>query len=430
MSTKSLYPIYSFSEALTPLYVLLILAALVAKPSPYRRLFFAPILFLTYFTIFHTFSGTPSADYGLRLVWLLYFLFASDYILLTDFQRKLHRVPSSPRLSEDSATDSVSITSTSIEERSLWQRVKWALDLFTSPRGINWAHEPRNAISPHPDSSKPRLSFVLQQLLKISLLFVVYDLASLYIHSSPAFEPGEHTGIAALDMQRRFEGVLAWAAVGYAGMAMQHYILGVICVTVHLTGPDEWPAFFGGVRDGWSVRSFWGRGWHQMLRRPLTTHARHLTSALSLPPGSTSARILQLVTIFLISGLMHYAAEAAVTRTWRSTGALVFFLLQPLAIIVEGGVIMLFEPCSVVSESSSDAEHTHTDSAPSRSAWKSRLFTAFGYAWTLSWFALTLPLWQDPLIRAGMMDRGLPVEGSILRAIWLRQENQLPERGI
>jgi hypothetical protein len=125
---------------------------------------------------------------------------------------------------------------------------------------------------------------------------------------------------------------------------------------------------------------------------------------------------------------MHYAAEAAVVCTWRSTGALTFFALQPLAIIVEGGIIMLFKARSVVSESRSDAEHT--DGVPSRSARKSMLFTAVGYAWMLSWFALTLPLWQDPLIRAGMMDCGLPVEGSVLRAIWLLRGNQLPERGI
>ncbi|KAJ7107489.1 membrane bound O-acyl transferase family-domain-containing protein [Mycena epipterygia] len=413
MPPKFLHRIYPFSEALTPLYVVLILSALAAKPSPYRPLFFGPILLLTYFVVFHTSSGVPSADYGLRLVWLLYLVFASDYILLTDVQRKLHRVPSSPRLLEESTVDNpVSMSPPSIEEGSLWKRLKWALDLFTSPRGVNWTHEPRNAIPPHPDPSKPRLAFVLHQLLKTALVFVVYDLASLYVRASPAFEPGEHTGIAGLDMWRRFEGVIAWAAVGYAGMALQHYVLGIICVAVHLTGPGEWPAFFGGVHDAWSVRSFWGRGWHQMLRRPLTTHARHLTAALNLLPGSTSARILQLFTIFLLSGLMHYAAEGAVVRTWRSTGALIFFALQPLAIVVEGGAMMLFEGRSEPSDA------IRPDGVPRRSVWKSWLFTAIGYAWTLSWFALTLPLWQDPLIRAGMMDRGLPVEGSVLRAIW------------
>ncbi|KAJ7107494.1 hypothetical protein C8R44DRAFT_885489 [Mycena epipterygia] len=116
--------------------------------DPYRRLFFAPILLFTYFVVLHTSSGVPSADYGLRLVWLLYFLFASDYILLTDVQRTLHPVPSPPRLFKDSTVDNtVLITSPRIKEKSLWQRLKWALDLFTSPRGVKWAHEPRNESS-------------------------------------------------------------------------------------------------------------------------------------------------------------------------------------------------------------------------------------------------------------------------------------------
>ncbi|KAJ7107484.1 hypothetical protein C8R44DRAFT_885482 [Mycena epipterygia] len=219
-------------------------------------IFYAYPLF-TYTVVFHTSFGVPSADYGLPLVWLLYFLFTSDYILLTDVQRKLPHVPSCPRL-------------------------KWALDLFTtSPRGVDWAHEPRNAIPSHPDPSTPWATFVFHQLLKI---FLGYDIASLYVRSSPTFEPGEHTGVAGLDMRRRFEGVVAWAAVGYAGMVLQHYILGIIYVAVHIT---ERPAFLGGVLNAWSVRSFWGwvlkfashlyshnaiflchhgRGSHQMLR--------------------------------------------------------------------------------------------------------------------------------------------------------------------
>ncbi|KAJ6596224.1 hypothetical protein DFH09DRAFT_1305124 [Mycena vulgaris] len=214
------------------------------------------------------FRWSRFADYSLRLVWLLYFLFASDYILLTDVQRELHRVPSSPFLPDDGVAPG-SVTPL-IEDMSTSRRLKWAADLFTSTRGVNWAHEPRSAISPHPDPPIPRITFIMRQLLKIVLIFFVYDLASLYMRSRAAFEPGVGTGIATLDL------------------------LGILCVVVHLTGPDEWPAFFGG---------------------PLTTHARRLTSALNLPPGAASTRLLQLFAIFFLSGLMHYIAEAAVMRT-------------------------------------------------------------------------------------------------------------------
>jgi hypothetical protein len=245
--------IFPFSEALTPLFIALILIALAVKPSPYRRLVFVPIALVSYFVVLHTTSGTPVADYGLRLVWLLYLLFASDYIVLTDVQRRLHRVLSSPRLPEDDGTDS-----SKIEDASTWQRIKWAADLFTSPRGVNWAHEPRFAIPPHLDPSAARLTFILWQLLKVVVIFVIYDLTSFYVRSVPAFGLGIDSGIATLAFPQRIAAVLVWGALGYCGMALQHYLLGILCVAVHLTGPEEWPAFFGGVGDAWSVRSFWG----------------------------------------------------------------------------------------------------------------------------------------------------------------------------
>ncbi|KAJ7469008.1 membrane bound O-acyl transferase family-domain-containing protein [Mycena latifolia] len=457
-----------FSEALIPPFIALILAALAAKPSPYRRLFFVPVLFLTYFFLLHTTSGTPTTDYSLRLLtfdhratrqlnsaaargraklnyfllthfpltgsygelreryvylftlilqsltidvactycvrtglpgshrlfWLLYFLFACDYILLTDVQRQLHRVPPSPSLPEDDATESA--VAPSIEGAPLWQRLKWSVDLFTSPRGVNWTHEPLSAIPPHPDPATPRLSFILRQILKVVGVFIVYDIASLYVRSQAAFEPGVDTGMASLDVRRRFAAVIAWAALGYSGMALQHCLLGIICVAVHLTGPEEWPAFFGGVGDAWSVRSFWGRGWHQMLRRPLTTHAYRLTSALGFASGSRTTRALQLFAVFLLSGLMHYGAEAAVAGPWH-LGALFFFALEiALAILMEGAV-----EARVVLQL-----------AP---LW---LRKALGYGWTLAWFTFTLPLWQDPLIRGGLMDRGLPAEASLIALVW------------
>jgi hypothetical protein len=104
----------------------------------------------------------------------------------------------------------------------------------------------------------PRRTFIFRQLLKVVAIYLVYDLASLAVRASPAFAPGADTGIATLVFWRRVGAVVVWGALGYAGMALQHYLLGIICVAVHLTGPNEWPAFFGGVGDAWSVRSFWG----------------------------------------------------------------------------------------------------------------------------------------------------------------------------
>jgi hypothetical protein len=144
-----------------------------------------------------------------------------------------------------------------IEDQPLMQRVKWTLDLFTSPRGVSWLHEPKSAIPPHPSPTTPKSTFILGQLGKVLIVYLVYDIASLHAHWNPGFAP-RSAGIASLGWLQRFPAVLGWAALGYTGMALSHYILGLLCVAIGLTGPQEWPAFFGGIGSAWSVRSFWG----------------------------------------------------------------------------------------------------------------------------------------------------------------------------
>ncbi|KAJ7689818.1 hypothetical protein B0H17DRAFT_1291916 [Mycena rosella] len=67
------------------------LGALISKPSPYRRLFFAPILALTLYMLTST-TGTSDGDYFLATGWLTMFWSASDLILFTDVQRELRQV--------------------------------------------------------------------------------------------------------------------------------------------------------------------------------------------------------------------------------------------------------------------------------------------------------------------------------------------------
>jgi hypothetical protein len=166
---------------------------------------------------------------------------------------------------------------------------------------------------------------------------------------------------------------------------------------------------------------------------------------LNLTPGSATARFLQLFGVFLLSGLLHAVAEAAVLRTPAAgAGALMFFALQPAAIVLEGVVIGVLQarfqrrkraetppiantdaegepgPTQLEAEQPQlGAERQQTEEEPT-SPWVKRAGYALGYAWTLAWFAFTLPLWQDSLIRGGLMDRGLPSEGSLLWAVWRR----------
>ena len=66
-----------------------------------------------------------------------------------------------------------------------------------------------------------------------------------------------------------------------------------------------------------------------------------------------------------------------------------FFLLQPVAIIVENVVIRYANRFPVI--------------VWSRSRWR-RWWHLLGYLWVLAWFTYCMPMWLDPLIRSGMVE--------------------------
>jgi hypothetical protein len=91
---------------------------------------------------------------------------------------------------------------------------------------------------------------------------------------------------------------------------------------------------------------------------------------------------IQLYTAFFVSGVMHYLPEYMALGHWRGRG-LVFFLLQAVAITLEEYAQALGRRLRILG------------------SWRWKIL---GYLWVWSWFAFCLPIWQDPLMHAGVMD--------------------------
>ncbi|KAJ6460108.1 membrane bound O-acyl transferase family-domain-containing protein [Mycena vitilis] len=274
---------------------------------------------------------SPTLDYCLSNAWLFA---ASDFILLTDVQRELRVVKPPQRADEP------------IENAPLSRRIAWATKLFTSARGLGWAHEPRYANPPRP---------------------------------SP------------LDSARRLPSgwlwryLVVWAwCIPLVGLSVcNHALSAAFSVGTGASGPEDWPPFLGSITLAWSVRNFWGRIWHQTMRRFLSAHGKFLAHrVLRLKPGSKASGYTQLYVAFLISGIMHYLPEYMALRHWGG-GALRFFLLQAVAIT--------FEECV------QDAGRR----LGLKAGW---VWKAVGYSWVWSWFAYCLPGWQDPLLHEGVFE--------------------------
>ncbi|KAJ7624387.1 hypothetical protein FB45DRAFT_923289 [Roridomyces roridus] len=164
----------------------ILLAAVVSRPSPRRRLFFLPLLAMTWQLL-----SDSQAGYLSGALWFCSLLTASDYILVTDVQREL-------RLTGEH-------TAQNIENAPLIVRLNWAVNLLCSSRGIGWAHGPR-VRSPRATVTS-RWKFIAKQIVRFIASQLLFDAVNLHTRWNPALV--DHMGLV--------HAGLAWRVVGTAG---------------------------------------------------------------------------------------------------------------------------------------------------------------------------------------------------------------------
>ncbi|KAJ7034142.1 membrane bound O-acyl transferase family-domain-containing protein [Mycena alexandri] len=344
------------------------LLALVVKPSPYRRLLFLPLLLMSPYLLSLS-TGYPTMDYCIATAWFTYLFAASDFILLTDVQRELRIMKPSQRADEP------------IEHASLRRRIAWALKLFTSTTGVGWEHQPRYPLRPSP--SIPRRIFVRDQLLQALLTGATFEGVNYYFHTRhPSLYAGGPS-LTSFGWLWRYQTIWAWSVPLAASSICVQSLSAAYSVGTGASGPEDWPPFMGSFALAWSVRNFWGRTWHQSMRRFLSAHGKFVAhKMLRLQPGTKASAYAQLYVAFLVSGTMHYLPEYMALRHWGG-GALWFFLLQAVAITVEECAQGVGRWLGITG------------------GWKCKLV---GYFWVWSWFAFCLPIWQDPLLHTGVFE--------------------------
>ncbi|KAJ7132820.1 membrane bound O-acyl transferase family-domain-containing protein [Mycena crocata] len=358
-----------------PAFLLLSFIPLVVKSSPYRRLYFLPVLALTYYTLNST-TGNVPGDYAIASGWLTLLFVASDFILVTDVQNDLRSVKP-PQVKP-------------ISQEGLGARLSWAWHLFTSVRGIGWAHEPVGVLPPRPTGT--RAQFVIKRLASLVFCWLLFDLAVWHNGLHPSFSRGGES-LTAYGWVWRYQCVGGWATSAYIGMAMPNCVLSILSVTLGRSDPEDWPWLFGSFSETWSIRRFWGRTWHQIMRRFVSSHGRLVCRILGLTPGTNASSYVQLYTAFFMSSIVHYLSDYMALQSWHG-GSMKFFMAQAVAITAEDGLFALGRRAGV------------------KGGYGWRLL---GYAWVWSWFALVFPTWQDPLLRQGMLDDGAT---SVLQQTW------------
>ncbi|KXX77983.1 hypothetical protein MMYC01_201731 [Madurella mycetomatis] len=286
-------------------------------------------------------------------------------------------------------------------------KIRWALTLIFNMRGVRWNYQVKNV---PPVSAGRRLvsrtDFLLRRAAMAVYYLVMADLASqaavtvLYTNEATLVRGQVDSKYLHLRDGRSavwsFLRAVVFGVQPYYMLQLQYAVLSLLAVSVQLSQPTDWPPIFGDLAETTSVRDFWGRYWHQTLRRMFEAWSRAFCDAWGLRPGTWQSRYARLWLSFLMSGLGHAASVLIlpsprnITFGERTGGLLAFFLWQAAVITFEDGV-----------------KHLWRRRIGGPSATESALVRMIGYAWvvctlwySMSWAGdvfLRLRLAEEPL---------------------------------
>ncbi|KAF8991052.1 membrane bound O-acyl transferase family-domain-containing protein [Cyathus striatus] len=276
----------------------------------------------------------------------------------------------------------------------IWDKAKWAFDFLFNLRQIGWVDEPRHILPPHPTES--RWQFVRSRIIACLWYLAITDFAQTVLGYIPidAWRETSITGIGTRMLCTALSASMIWSM-----LTIVYTVLSTIVVGLGLSDASAWPPSFGKLSDAYTIRRFWGRTWHQLLRRALSAHGDFVAyRILHLQKDSFIGTNVHRYVAFTLSGVLHAAGDYGVLRSkFREHHAsLWFFFLQAVAIMFEqaiGNILGL-----------------------KAGKWTRRA----GYVWTFCWFTLTLLPWVDPQARFahGGYRVGIWNKGSMTNFLW------------
>ena len=167
---------------------------------------------------------------------------------------------------------------------------------------------------------------------------------------------------------------------------------------------------FGSFTEAHTVRGFWGRFWHQLLRCRLVAVADWVTyDVLRMPRSSNRggvnvvrivARYTHILCCFLVSGVFHHVIDVAQGLRWWESGATQFFVLMAVGIMCEDAVQWVWFDLLQGEASVQGRKRKGT-----------RWTICIGYMWVAAWFSVATPWYGYPTLsrdEGGSRDKVLP----------------------
>jgi hypothetical protein len=234
----------SFSPALMSCITPLLVVSLVVQPSRYRPLLALPLLGIAYHLLYYTTTGYPVTDLAIGDPITALAATAIDFIILSEPQTQLFKI--------GQKTPSSSFP-------TLWGKIKWALDLLTSHRGIGWTHEATEKLPPAPFAKQrpSRWKFIGYQLLTIAGYFLLWDICAIYSRGRPVFTIAGPP-LSSEPFLRQCVNLWAWAIPAAAALTISHSLASIAFAGLGIWSDlSQWRPFFGSVKDAYTVRRLW-----------------------------------------------------------------------------------------------------------------------------------------------------------------------------
>ncbi|KAJ5716853.1 hypothetical protein N7488_002499 [Penicillium malachiteum] len=273
-------------------------------------------------------------------------------------------------------------------------RVYYAIGLFTQPRGINTPWQIKN-ISPHPAyytrrnfKKPPRKRFLVRQFAIAVWQYLALDVFST-VALQQALEQREKNPLPPtvqwdLSTEQWIERIISNLVAGFIVSRMlidfYHRAFSIIVVGIGLDSPGNCPPLFGRAADAGSLRGFWGKFWHQLVRQPFGSVSTFITrDILGLPPKSSIEQYTVVLLVFFFSGGLHVVLDIVQGIPGEESGAMLLFMTAGLGLMIEDGIKDLWRKVSASRRAGESRKDTPVP------LWQKIV----GFMWAMGWLGLT-----------------------------------------
>ena len=200
-----------------------------------------------------------------------------------------------------------------------------------------------------------RTAFIRNNIATLIISFIIVDIITVVDRFQPAWAQ-ELTQVSRISFFSRFPNISVARVCDRIAVAVMIWLSSYLYIRGYYslftlasfaTGFDHprlWRHIFDLISSAYTLRSFWGSFWHQMLRKILSVTAsfptRGITSTIrSLCCDRETPRLLlryaKLLATFAILGAFYLWMDFMQGLEWGESGAVIFFMMMALSIVVE-----------------------------------------------------------------------------------------------